>query len=240
MKTSLGSKRDLKYYILLAPFCLAGAVLNVLTGNLFRNALGVPLFMDTLFTVALSFYGGPLYGVLTGLLTTPVINMFSFYGWADLLYAFCGAAAALLTVLFIRLFPGELRFGAGKAGSLREGESETGPAAGRFKALMNTLVVLLLLSFVMCIAMSILGGLITVLINSFPPPFRGSTSPSPEHLFKLTLSRKNLSPAVTEILSRIPLNVIDRLLSVFGGYGAAALLRRLFPRFSRQNRGVWP
>ncbi|MDR2053164.1 MAG: hypothetical protein LBP80_07100 [Treponema sp.] len=30
------------------------------------------------------------------------------------------------------------------------------------------------LSFVMCIAMSGLGGLITVLINALSPPFRGS------------------------------------------------------------------
>jgi hypothetical protein len=94
---------------------------------------------------------------------------------------------------------------------------------------MNILVALLLLSFVMCIAMSILGGLITVLINSFPSPFRGSSSPSPERLFKLALLRKDLPPAVIEILSRIPLNIIDRLLSVFGGYGVAVLLRRILP-----------
>jgi hypothetical protein len=82
----------------------------------------------------------------------------------------------------------------------------------------------------MCIAMSVLGGLITVLANAFSPPFGGSTSPSPERLFKLALLRKNLPPAVIEILSRIPLNIIDRLLSVFGGYGVAALLRHVVKR----------
>jgi hypothetical protein len=90
---------------------------------------------------------------------------------------------------------------------------------------MNTLVVLLLLSFVMCIVISIWGGLTAFLIN----PFGGSSNPGPE-LFKLALFRKNLPSAAIEILSRIPINVIDRLLSVFGGYGAAVLLRRLFPR----------
>jgi hypothetical protein len=179
--------------------------------------------MDTLFTVAMTFYSGPLCGVLTGLLTNPIVNMMHFYGWADLLYALCNAAAALVTLLFIRLFPAELRFGAEKA--IKTGELETTPFNNRLRPLMNTLVVLLLLSFVMCIVISIWGGLTAVVIN----PFGGSSNPGPE-LFKLALLRKNLPAAVTEILSRIPLNVIDRLLSVFGGYGAAALLWRLFPR----------
>jgi hypothetical protein len=82
----------------------------------------------------------------------------------------------------------------------------------------------------MCIVISILGGLITVLIKTFPPPFGSQFSPGPERLFTLALLRKNLPLAAIEILSRIPLNIIDRLLSVFGGYGVAALLWRLFPR----------
>jgi hypothetical protein len=179
--------------------------------------------MDTLFTVAMTFYGGPLCGVLTGLLTNSIVNMMHFYGWADLLYALCNAAAALVTLLFIRLFPAELRFGAEKA--VKTGELESAPFTNRLRPLMNTLVVLLLLSFVMCIAISILGGLTTVLINPF-----GGSSNSDLDIFRLALLRKNFPPAAIEILLRIPINVIDRLLSVFGGYGAAALLWRLFPR----------
>jgi hypothetical protein len=186
--------------------------------------------MDTLFTVAMTFYGGLLCGALTGLLTNPISNMIVFYGWPELLYAFCNAASALVTVLFIRLFPAELDFGAEPAGGVKTGEFETGPVSSRFKAVMNTFVVLLLLSFVMCIVISILGGLTTALIKTFSPLFHGS--PSPERLFKLALLRKNLPLAAIEVLSRIPLNIIDRLLSVFGGYGAAALLWRIFPRKS--------
>jgi hypothetical protein len=179
--------------------------------------------MDTLFTVAMTFYGGPLCGVLTGLLTNPIVNMVRFYGWADLLYTLCNAAVALITALFIRLFPAELRFGAGTA--VKTGELETAPFSNRLRPLMNTLVVLLLLSFVMCIVISILGGLTTVLINPF-----GGSSNSDLDIFRRALLRKNLPPAVIEILLRIPINVIDRLLSVFGGYGVSALLWRLFPR----------
>jgi hypothetical protein len=175
--------------------------------------------MDTLFTVAMTLYGGPVCGVLTGLLTNPIVNMLSFYGWADILYALCNAAAALVTFLFIRIFPAELGFGAGKR--LKTGE-ETRTNNSPLGALMNTLVALLLLSFVMCIVISILGGLTAVLIQ----PLGGSSNPGPA-LFKWALFRRTLPPAVVEILARIPLNVIDRLLSVFGGYGVAALLWRV-------------
>jgi hypothetical protein len=222
METGLGLARTVRRAAVLPFLCLGGAVLNVLTGNLFRDVLGVPLFMDTLFTVGMTFYGGPVCGVVTGLLTNPIVNMLTFYGWADILYAFCNAAAALVTLLFIRLFPGELSFGAGERAGPGD---ERGTAPSRAGPLMNTLVALLLLSFVMCIVISILGGLIAVLIQ----PLGGSSNPGPE-LFKLALLRKTLPPVIVEILARIPLNIIDRLLSVFGGYGAAALLRRILPR----------
>jgi hypothetical protein len=225
MKTGPGPKRNLNVLALLF-LCPAGAVLNVLTGDyLFRGALGIPLFMDTLFTVAMTFYGGLLCGALTGLLTNPLANLITFYGWPELLYSFCNAAVALVVVFFIRLFPAELRFGAGRA--VKTGEFGTGPVNSRFRTAINTFVVLLLLSFVMCIAISIFGGLVTALIKTFSPRFQGS--PSPERLFKLALLRKNLPLAIVEVASRIPLNIIDRLLSVFGGYGVAALLWRIRP-----------
>jgi hypothetical protein len=233
MKTGSLSKRGLKRILAMSFLCLGGAVLNVFTGHFFRYALGIPLFMDTLFTVAVAFYGGLFWGALTGLLTNSIMTMINittidFFGWGNILYAFCNAAAALITFFFIRLFPGELRFGAGKA--VKTGEFEIRAGNSRLGTLMNTLVVLLLLSFVMCIAISVLGGLIMVLIKTLPPPFGGRSSPGPERLFTLALLRKNLPLAAIEILSRIPLNIIDRLLSVFGGYGIAALLWRLFPR----------
>jgi hypothetical protein len=130
----------------------------------------------------------------------------------------------LVTFFFIRLFPAELRFGTGQ--TIKTGAFETAKDHSRLMRLMNTLVVLLLLSFVMCVVISILGGLITVLIQSF----WGSSKPGPELFFKLALLRKTLSPAIVEILARIPLNIIDRLLSVLGGYGVAALLWRLLPQ----------
>jgi hypothetical protein len=225
MKTDPGPKRNLNIPALLF-LCPAGAVLNMLTGDyLFRGVLGIPLFMDTLFTVAMTFYGGLLCGALTGLLTNPIVNLIRFYGWPELLYSFCNAAVALVTVFFIRLFPAELRLGAGR--TVKTAEFGISPLNSRFRTMMNTFVALLLLSFVMCIVISVVGGLITALIKTFSPQFQGSASP--ERLFKLALLRKNLPLAIVEVASRIPINIIDRLLSVFGGYGLAALLWRIKP-----------
>jgi hypothetical protein len=78
----------------------------------------------------------------------------------------------------------------------------------------------------MCIVISILGGLTAVFIQFG----WGSSNPGPELFFNLALLRKTLPTAIVEILARIPLNIIDRLLSILGGYGVAALLWRLFPR----------
>jgi hypothetical protein len=78
----------------------------------------------------------------------------------------------------------------------------------------------------MCIVISILGGLITLLIQSL----WGSSNPGPELFFKLAPLRKALPPVLVEIAARIPLNIIDRLLSVLGGYGVAALLWWFLPR----------
>jgi hypothetical protein len=223
METGSESKRNLTIAAL--PFlCLGGVFLNILTWNLFRNALGVPLFMDTIFTVAMTLYGGLVCGVFTGLLTNLIGNMLNFSGWVDILYALCNVAVALVTFFFIRLFPAELRFGAGQ--TIKTGAFETAKYHSRLMRLMNTLVVLLLLSFVMCIVISILGGLIAVFIKFV----WGTSKPGPEFFFKLALLRKTLPPAIVEILARIPLNIIDRLLSVLGGYGVAALLWRLLPR----------
>jgi hypothetical protein len=87
---------------------------------------------------------------------------------------------------------------------------------------MDRVIMLWLLSFTLCIVMSVQGGLTAALIEFLGTPASGAEGP--ERLFKLTLLRRNLPLVGIEILSRIPLNVIDRLVSVFGAYGVAMLL----------------
>jgi hypothetical protein len=91
---------------------------------------------------------------------------------------------------------------------------------------MDRVIALLILSFALCIAMSVLGGLSAALIK-----FRASADiDGPEFFFNLALLRRNLPLVFVEILSRIPINVIDRLVSVFCAYGIAVLFRKLLAK----------
>jgi hypothetical protein len=77
--------------------------------------------------------------------------------------------------------------------------------------------------------MSIMGGNIAAGMKFFASP-DAVIEEGPELPFKLTLLRRDLPLLAVEILSRIPLTIIDRLVSAFGAYGLAALLSRLSRR----------
>jgi hypothetical protein len=184
--------------------CIAGAALNVSLSHLNGSVLHLPLFIDTLFTIALTLSRGLFWGILTGVLTHLGNNIIFSLEWPIYFYTLCSIVSALITALFIRLFPGELGF----------------QRHSTLKNVMDRVIVLLMLSFTLCIVMSLQGGLTAALIESLG----SSGTTGPELLFKLTLLRRSLPLVGVEILSRIPLNVIDRLVSVFGAYGVAALV----------------
>ncbi len=73
-----------------------------------------------------------------------------------------------------------------------------------------------------CIVLSITGGIIDFSITSFSMP----RFPYPEDTFKLGLLRNNMPLLATAILSRIPINIVDRFIVIFGGYGISLLYRK--------------
>jgi hypothetical protein len=221
--------------------CIAGAALNIIFSRFNGSVTHLPLFIDTIFTIALTFSRGPFWGILTGVLTHLAFNSIFPSGWLMYLYTLCSIATVLITVLFIRLFPGELGFLSRRdAVTLKTIMRTSGPRvqgnwlhiAAKGGLYMDRVMVLMMLSFSLCIAMSVQGGL-TAAVIEFLASSGSSGTEGPELLFKLTLLRRNLPLVGVEILSRIPLNVIDRLVSVFGAYGIAALLNYV-PVF--QNR----
>jgi hypothetical protein len=182
-----------------------------------RNRLGIPLFLDTVLTMTVTFYGGVFWGALTGALTNLMQQSLPFGGWLPYLYALCNIAVALVTALFIRWFPRELGI---------DGTEKPLPKSLRqslwFQDLMGRAIVLVLLSFALCLVISVLGGLCAVIINGFNPSLLPDST-SPELNFKPALIRRNLSAVIVEIGSRIPVNLLDRLISSFAGYGLAVL-----------------
>jgi hypothetical protein len=74
-----------------------------------------------------------------------------------------------------------------------------------------------------CLLISVVGGIIDfVLYNLLAAP-RGAY---PEDIFKLGLYRNNVPALAAAILSRIPINIVDRFIAIFGGYGISLLYRR--------------
>ena len=216
MKTPRRPGKDPAVYILKNPpallvLTLAGAALNLVLPDLLRSALGLPLFMDTLFTMVLTWSGGLFWGILTGLLTNAAYCFIHSLAWTEYLYALCNAAVALITALFIRLFPGELGF----------------PPR---RSIFDRMIVLIILSFALSIAISLMGGIIASI----------AIGKGPELQFEPELRRRGLPVVAAAVLSRIPINVLDRLVSTFGAYGTALLIRRtvLLVRRFRNSAGT--
>jgi hypothetical protein len=191
--------------------CVFSACLNALAMMVFRLVLETPLYLDTVFTAAVAFYGGLWPGVLTGLLTQCIINTVWFAGWGGYLFGICNGIAAALTVLFVRLCPDELDLG-------REDLSLT-RRSRRLNRVLYRVTTLCLLAFALTAALSVSGGLIAFCIKAFIPSSADITGP--EEFYAPPLAGRVWPALLVEIISRIPVNVPDRLLTAFCGYALA-------------------
>ncbi len=201
---------------------IAGALLNMLIQYFSRGRLGIPLFLDTVLTMTVTFYGGVFWGALTGTLTNLIEQSIFFYGWLPYLYAFCNIAVALVTALFIRWFPQELGINSSAGNSEKPLSNNQGKSLW-LQDLMGRAIVLVLLSFALCLVISVLGGFFAVIIEHFNSSLIADPV-SPELNFRLALVRRHLPAIIVSIGSRIPMNLLDRMISSFTGYGLAVLL----------------
>jgi len=227
--------------------CIAASLLNLAINKLCL-LLDFPLYLDTILTVSVTLLYGPMWGSLTGTLTNIIANtlVLDVYGWASYLFALCNIATALLTWLFVRFFPRELSFEASVnryaaatqtfPGNKPEKPMNPSLESRRLDEVLNRLIVLVFLAFALCIAMSLLGGLISAFIQ-FLLASSGSAQPNPAATqLSSTLFRQHIPVVAVEILSRIPMNVIDRLITVFAAYGIANAIGRLRTSHTKTQR----
>jgi hypothetical protein len=116
---------------------------------------------------------------------------------------------ALVTVLFVRLCPDELDLG----------REDLSPArrSRRLSGALYRLTTLFLLAFALTVALSVSGGFIAFCIKALTP----GPIPGPEEFYAPPLSGRGWPALLVEITSRIPVNVLDRLLTAFCGYALA-------------------
>jgi hypothetical protein len=198
----------LKLLVLCVLFAGGNFLLNILVNRI----LTMPLFLDTVFTLTITFLAGPVFGIITAILSS-MLGTFLLPPYMPLysLYALCSIAGVALTAAFCRSYG--LGFFTKQAART---DADTG---------FISFTILLVLSVVMCLQMSIMGGLIAALIPLLVPSPEYAVSP--ENYFKLGLLINDVPLLAAEIIARILINIFDRPLSVFGGYGIALLIRKL-------------
>ena len=212
MKNSALSK-----IIKLGILCIAAAGLNYLLTTFCVYVLKIPLFVDTVFTAAVCFSAGLIPGLITALLT--YITGFGVGAFTP--FVLCSIAEVFL-ICWLKPELGD-HYNQNKIvhGQERQEKSLT--------ALVSLFTRLMMLYIVCCLAISVLGGSIDYIFYTLLPNSKLHFSAEDTYKFSLLQSDIHLLPV--NILSRIPVNLVDRFIVVFGGY----LVSRVIVRFFLKN-----
>ena len=187
-------------------FCILAAVFNYFVSVLCLYVIKAPLFVDTVFTVAVTFTAGLIPGLVTALFTSLfgeiMVNSFS-------PFVICAIAEVFIVWLFTRKRRGKM-----DNAQLKQAASISG-----------ILIKLMLLYITACLAISVLGGIIEYFYHSVlanPKLFF-----SAEDMFKIGLLQGDFNILAVNILSRIPVNLVDRFIVIFGGYFISRLVIKI-------------
>jgi hypothetical protein len=194
-------------FFFLAVLCLLAAGANYFLNALFTYALKIPLFLDTVFSVAVCFSAGLIPGLITALLTNIAASIRD-GGFSP--FIVCSFAEVLIVWL---LNPLTLQ----KKRAVINRTTET--------TFFTNFAGLLLLYITACVAVSVLGGVIDYIYYSLMSVEKQYFSA--EDTVKINLLQSGIPILVMNILSRIPVNVVDRFIVIFGGFGIAIIIRKI-------------
>ena len=190
--------------IKLVVICVAAALMNIVLSNFFKDLLGLPLYLDTVFSAAVAFAAGLIPGIAVAILNWLIASIY----YNDFhLYVLCVIAEV---ALICALKP------AAPADHSVSGKTDFSPRERIFASYTGLAAKLLLLYILCAITISVLGGV----INYMSDVYLGIHLQfySVEDTFKLGLIMGNLPVLAVNILSRIPINIVDRFIVIFGGY----------------------
>lgn len=162
--------------------------------------LKVPLFCDTIFCLAITFLANPLWGILS------VIA----YHLFDIIISRSFVIYQLYT---LSAFIGCLTAWFYKKNVMKNDDT-----------VIVTVVKLLGLSLVMCLVMSISGGIISRICAYANGD--GSEYTFQTQFLAVLFEGRLRSPLLDSILLRIPVNILDRLITVFAAFGVYKLLSK--------------
>jgi len=203
-----------KRILFLAALCLVAAVLNPCLSVFSLNVLKLPVFLDTVFTAAVTFYAGLIPGIITALITAAIGV------YIDGAFTPFGLCAIAEVFIIWWLKP-------------KATENNQVKNAATAAERVNIFSRLMLLYITACLAVSLLGGLIAYIWFTVLPNTKENFSA--EDFFKMMFIRSNIHILPMNIISRIPVNLIDRFIVIFGGYFISQGIIRIL-RLQRQNR----
>ena len=193
IKIDYNKTMNWKYKITL--FCIASIILNLATTLLFYDGLHIPLFLDTIFTVAIVFYLGLVPGLIVGISFNFIDTLFNYLvrgisSPSNVLFSICGAAIVLITWGFAR-------------------------NKEEFKlSIPITLLYLLLISLLSSSASIFIGGTIDFIRFTYLD-IPDSMAPIKQFTDSFVSQKFHLYAAC--ILGQIPISMTDRLISTFAG-----------------------
>ena len=184
--------------------CLLALLLNIASAML-ASTLKLPAFLDTIFTVAITFYSGLIPGIIVAALFNPAMTLIrcamtgSELFLYDFLYALCGILIVIACWLFSRNKK-EFHF-------------------NRRVTLLYLLIIVFFSTFVSSFSASALDTFIR-------PLFEKVSGFSAIDEISLVFQKMNFSVFLSYLLPRIPITLLDRCICTFAAYGIYSGLRK--------------
>lgn len=193
---NLSHRKKLLFFIL-SILC---GFLDYLICDLVAWVNQLPLFCDTIFIMALSFFAGPWWGVLAGFFYHLID--FALHRTMELghIFMLCHFLAALTAGYFKILF-------------IKKSDS-------RFLLFVK----LNILAIVLCLVMSVSGGIISYILNNIEAYNKAS---SQTDFLTFLWQNKFNSKLLLQIAVRIPVNIADRFICTFAAWGVYLAAKKL-------------
>jgi len=180
---------------------------------LLRNFLWVPVFLDTVFTVAVTFALGFFPGILVAVLTWLVDGLLSIS--VQTFHPFLLVAFVEVALLYLlRPTKTEGQIPAYQTPQMRD---------KRMISIVGVCLRLMVVYIACVLAVSVVGGVIDVLYHTVlgaeRPPYVGLNA------IRMAFLHNEVPVLLANIFSRIQINMIDRFAAIFGGYLASLAIR---------------
>jgi len=201
---------NIAYILKTALLCVIAAVINYFLSFFAIFELKIPLFIDTIFTAAVTFAAGLIPGLVTAFLTWVL-------GFAGTCEPSPFIICSIAEVFLIRWLKPSIELKLKRSNNVR-----------MFAENISVFARLMLLYIAASITISVLGGLVDYIYFTVLPHSKDHISA--EDVYKAGLQQNYYPILIINILSRLPVNLIDRFIVIFGGYFISlAISKRVFP-----------